>query len=224
MSTFTVHDVEQRSEAWLTLRAGRVCGSMADTMLTKFGRGGKGESVGRRDLRIRLACERLLQRSLDDGYVSFDMRRGIEKERDAIAAYEAATGSVIRRTGYLAHNLLPVGCSLDGHVGDFLATCQIKAPKTATHLEYLRIKKLDDVPVEYVRQMTHELFCVPTAAYADFVSFDDRVPEPIQLVRFRIYREQLDLAAYELELRLFLSEIEKELAKFEDLIAERMAA
>jgi hypothetical protein len=40
-------------------------------------------------------------------------------EADAFAAYEAATGNLARRVGFLAHPELMAGCSPDGEVGNF---------------------------------------------------------------------------------------------------------
>lgn len=177
-------------------------------------RKGQTESVTRRDLKILLACERLTGMPQDDDYQSADMRRGIEKERAAVLAYEAATGLMVRHSGFLRHNDLRIGCSLDGHVGEFTGILEVKAPKSATHLEYLRTK---EVPIDYMRQITHNLF-VSGAQWADFVSFDDRFPRQLQLLVIRVQREHLDLKAYELLLRMFLAEVDREYEAINSLI------
>jgi hypothetical protein len=148
------------------------------------------------------------------------MRRGIEKEAAAVAAYEAATGLIVRPTGFLSHDTLPVGCSLDGHIGDFTGTLELKCPKMATHLDYLRAKT---VPTEYLRQITHHLW-VTGAQWADFVSFDDRFPVPLRLTCVRVQRADVDLHAYELAMRLFLQEIEDECAAIHQLMEQAVAA
>jgi predicted phage-related endonuclease len=147
------------------------------------------------------------------------MRRGVELEADAIRAYEASTGLMVRHTGFLAHDTLPIGCSLDGHVGEFVGLIEVKCPKRATHLEYLRTR---EVPEEYQRQITHNLF-VSGAQWADFVSYDDRFPAPLRLLRLRVRREDVDLEAYELILRVFLADIDRECDAILGLIEQAAA-
>jgi hypothetical protein len=42
------------------------------------------------------------------------------------------------------------------------------------------------------------------------VSFDDRFPEALRLVIVRVYREHVDLKAYELLVRMFLAEVDRD--------------
>lgn len=204
--SFSILACEQRSPEWRQARCGLVTSSRIDDMLANA-RKGSPESVRRRDLRIQLALERLTGVPDDDDYQSADMRRGIAKEAEAVRAYEAATGLMVRHSGFLKYAGLPIGCSLDGHVGDFDGFIEVKAPKRATHWEYLQTR---EIPEEYRRQITHSLF-ITGAQWADFVSFDDRFPRPLHLLRIRVKREDVDLKAYELLLRMFLSEVGREL-------------
>lgn len=203
----TIVTCEQRSPEWYAARCGRLTSSRVDEMLTNP-RKGATESITRRDLRIEIACERLtgFPHDTGNGFRSDEMRRGMEKEPDAIRAYEAATGLIVKHTGFLQHDTLPVGCSLDGHVGDFTGIVEVKCPKMATHYEYLREKA---VPTEYLRQITHHLW-ISGAQWADFVSYDDRFPLALRLLRIRVHRADVDLKAYELAVSLFLAEIDRE--------------
>lgn len=221
MKSFTIIDVPQRSPEWLAARCGRLTGSRIGDMLAQPRRGAT-ESVSRRDLRIQLVLERLTGLSQDvDGFVSKDMQRGIDKEPEAVLAYEALTGNVVHRTGFLAHDTLPVGSSLDGHIGrSFTGVLELKVPKSATHLSYLQSS---NVPDDYIHQATHHLW-ITGAAWADLVSFDDRFPPPLQLVRFRLRREDVNLRAYEMAVRLFLKEVDDQLAQVQDLITAGVAA
>lgn len=205
--SFTVVECEQRSEAWHRVRAGLVTGTCADPMLANPRKGQK-ESVQRRDLRIAKALEIITEQPQEDGFVSREMQRGREKESAALDAYQIATGRLVYTCGFVKHNTLRIGCSPDGYVGDFEGLVSLKCPKSATHLEYLRERT---IPTEYVRQLTHEAF-VTEAQWADFVSFDDRMPEPLQLLVIRVTRDQLALKEYELALRIFLKEIDDEVA------------
>jgi predicted phage-related endonuclease len=208
---FTAIDAPQRSPEWFAARIGRVTGSCADKMLTK----GKGsaESVTKRDLRIRLALERVGGVSLDQGgYVSSEMQRGTELEPVARLAYEAYTGVLeIRQTGFLRVDDLMIGCSLDGDIDDFHTLVSFKCPKSANHMEYARLAD-GEVPKDYAGQIMHELLITGAKEY-HFVSFDDRFTgraEHLQLVVRKFRREQFDLAGYEKALREFLAEVERE--------------
>lgn len=202
---FTVVSAPQRSAEWFTARLGRVTGSCAAAMMAN-GRSKGVESVQRRDLRLRLALERITGQSQDEDYQSRHMLHGVETEPEAFAAYEALTGDIVQRSGFLSHNILMAGCSLDGHVGDFSGILEIKCPKSATHYQYLRGGVL---PVDYQWQVIHNLF-ITNASYCDFVSYDRGFPPELQVFRVRVALEDFDIPAYHLALRLFLSEIEKE--------------
>jgi hypothetical protein len=228
---FSIVECEQKSAEWFAARAGRLTSSEAHVIYMQ-GRTKGSESTTKRDLRIRLALERLNGRSLDDGgYASKDMQRGLDTERSARLAYEAATGTILDTTGFLSHNTLMVGASLDSHIDDFVGVAEFKCPKSATHLDYIRAKDaavvVDDlaraVPTDYLHQITHQLF-VTGAAWADFVSFDDRMPEPGQLLIIRVTRDMVDVGAHELAARLFLSDVEKEIASIAKLIGWAVAA
>lgn len=208
---FTIIDAPQRSAEWFAARAGRVTGSCADKMLSK----GKGsaESVTKRDLRIRLALERIGGVSLDaGGYVSADMQRGIDLEPFARAAYEAHTGVLeVRHTGFLRCDDLMIGCSLDGDIDDFRTLVSFKCPKSYTHMAYARMAE-GEKPEDYVGQMMHELLITGAQEY-HFVSYDDRFQGPAAGLQFvvRTYRrDQFDLAGYEKTLRDFLADVDRE--------------
>lgn len=200
---FTVVDAEQRSPAWFLARLGRLTGSRAADMLATIK---SGEAAARRDLRVQLVCERLTGTLQEDVFVNAAMQRGIDCEPLAFSAYESLTGNVAHRTGFLAHNTLLVGCSLDGHVGDFAGILEVKCPKSATHLGYLRGGK---VPPAYVPQIVHNLW-VTGAAWCDFLSFDDRFPVELQTVLVRHERNEQEIASYALAAGLFLAEVQAE--------------
>ncbi len=167
-----------------------------------------GEAAARRDLRTRLVLERLTGQSQEDGYVNAAMQWGIDHEADAFDAYEAHSGNLTRRTGFLSHTDLWVGCSLDGDVDDFGGILEVKCPKSATHWGYI---KAGLVPANHLPQILHNLW-VTGAAWCDFVSYDPRFPEGLRLFVQRVMRVELDVLAYEKTARTFLAEIDAEFA------------
>ena len=216
MPPFTTFDVEQRSEEWHALRAGLVTGSCAQAILQQRKRG-SGELAIRRDLRHRLVCERLTGRSLDRTFrPSESMEHGIDAEPDAVAAYEVFSGRAVDRIGFIKHNVIKAGCSPDGIVGAFEGALECKCPDSTTHLEYLKAKVL---PEEYFGQVVHTLW-LTGAQWVDFVSFDPRFSGPLRLFVKRVHRAEIDVAAYELALTLFLSEVDAEVEAAAMLAAE----
>jgi hypothetical protein len=199
---FTICDAEQRSPEWFAARAGRATGSNADCV-TAQGKTANAEAVTRRDYRVRLAVERIIGKSQEDDYLSADMRRGIELEPEAILSYEAFTGNLVRRTGFLVMTDHLVGCSLDFDVNDFEGFGELKCPKAAIHIEYIKARR---VPPTYVKQITHN-FWVTGAKWVDFVSYNNEVPEHLQTFVVRAERHEFDIAGYETALLRFLAEV-----------------
>ena len=202
---FTIFDADQRSDEWRLARVGRLTGSRAGEMLATIQ---KGEAAARRDLRTQLVTERLTRQPQDDSYINAVMQRGIDLEPVALAAFEVATGKLVRRTGFLAHTELMAGCSLDGDIDDFREILELKCPKSATHLSYWR---LGAVPLNHKPQILHNLW-ISGAQVANFASYDDRFPEPLQLFLARIERNDFEIAAYERTVRAFLDSVDAEYA------------
>ena len=201
MSAFTIIDADQRSPEWFQARCGRLTGSKADVIFAK-GKGG-GEAVTRRDYKLQLACERLTGAPQDDVYVNSAMQRGIDEEPAALAAYEVQTGNMVRKTGFLAHVIHLAGCSLDGSIDEFTGILELKNPKTATHLSYIR--NPGTLAEAYHWQAQHNLW-VTGAEWCDVVSFDSRLPKMLQL---HIERVKPD-GTYEPAALQFLSEVAAE--------------
>lgn len=211
MTPFTVIDAPQRSPEWFAARLGKLTGSRAGDMMGTLKSGG--EAAPRRDLRLQLVCEKLTNQSAEDVYVNADMRRGAELEPLARAAYEAHTGALVFESGFLVHPTLAAGCSLDGHVGGFAGIVELKVPRAATHLRYLRAGL---VPPEHKWQVVHNLW-ISGARFCDFVSYAPHFPPALQLVVVRVAATDVDLAAYELAVRLFLTEVDREYAAVAEL-------
>lgn len=210
---FVVINVQQRSEPWFAARAGLLTGSVASDMLATLKNGEPAAS--RRDLRTRLALERLTGAPQESCYVNADMQRGIDCEPAARAAYEAATGAIVTETGFVRLTDYMAGCSLDGHLDDFATLVSIKCPKSTTHLRYLREKS---VPSDYVPQMLHECWVTGARRY-EFVSFDDRFPDKLRLLRVVRDVTEDEVAAYEAKALAFLDEVDREYTELAALAA-----
>lgn len=200
---FAIVNADQRSAEWFQARAGRLTGSRAADMLATIK---SGEAAARRDYRMQLVTERLTGQPQEDGFVNAAMQRGIDLEPMAFAAYEAVTGNVAVRTGFLSHTTHLAGCSLDGHVENFAGIVELKCPKSSTHLRYL---KDGGVPKDYLPQVTHNLW-ISGAEWCDFLSYDDRFPSELQVFYVRVLAKDLDMAGYEASALKFLAEVDTE--------------
>ncbi len=211
-----VHDVEQRSAAWLQLRVGLLTGSCADAILAERKKG-TGELKARADLRRRLVCERITGLSQEEPFRASDhMERGEAMEASAFAAYEAETGLGASRVGFISHPVLKSGCSPDGYIGEWEGVLELKCPKSTTHLDY--VLNPSAFRQKYSGQAVHALW-LTGAQWCDLVSFDDRLPSAIEMVRIRINTADVDLVAYERAVMVFLSEVEAEVERVNAITA-----
>ncbi len=214
----TILPCAQRSPAWVQARLGRLTASRAADMLA-VAKGG--EAASRRNLKVQLALERITNQSQAPSFVSAAMRDGIAREGAARDAYEAATGTWLTTTGFVAHDTLPIGCSLDGHLADadgsILGISEIKSPLAATHLEALETGL---VPVAAQKQVLHSLY-VTGAAWADFVSFHPDFPPALQLQIVRVERDDAAIALYARLVAIFLAEVAATVATVRALRAGR---
>lgn len=198
-----VHDCAQRSDVWFALRAGKLTGSVAKDILANGKQGG--EAVKRRDLRYKLVAERLTGRSQEGGYVNADMQWGIDHEAEALSAYEAASGNLVELIGFCELEDVLAGTSPDGFIGE-RGILSLKCPKTATHVSYIR----EGVePTEHAAQNTHELW-LTGRDWVDFVSYDPRLPAPLNLWIFRVTRTTEELELYGAKVAKFLAEVDTE--------------
>lgn len=196
---FTVIEAPQRSPEWFAARLGRVTGSKAACVMM-------GEkTAGRADYMLQLALERITGTPEEGGYVSAEMQRGVDKEPLARMRAEA-DGEFIRETGFISHNTLMIGASLDGDSDDFSRIWEFKAPKSTTHVKYLRSDGALLLQ-EYQYQVTHNLY-VCGAQHAVVGSFDDRMPIGLEWVRRAATAADLPLAEYEKALLKFLAELD----------------
>lgn len=204
MRPFTIIDCPQRSEAWIQARLGCVTSSAANEMLAK--RADKTEAAGRRNLRVRLMLERITGRSQEKDFQSGPMTDGVEREGDALAAYQGHTGNLLSQSGFLRHTSLMAGASLDGHTDDFSLIVEAKSPSAAVHWEYLRSGK---VPTDYLRQVTHQLV-ITGAEACDWFSYQPDFPPGLQIKLVTVKQEDVDLPGYQAELVKFLNEVDVE--------------
>lgn len=212
MSRFQIIECEQRSEAWYAARAGRLTGSVAADMMAKIK---SGEAAARRNLRAKLVLERVTGRSQEGDFVSKDMQRGIDLEAEAFGEFEALSGVILQRCGFLAMGE-DFGCSLDGYIGNFDELASIKCPNDANHMAYWIGGK--QVSKDYVEQCRHELW-VTGAKRHHFLSYNPNFPPKLRVYYITLDAPQLDLGSYEAEAVKFMAEVRDEAEQIMRLVA-----
>jgi len=208
MNRYLVSEHPQRSDQWRIDRAGKATGSRASDILAKIK---SGEAAARRDYRTQLVVERLTGLPSEYGYINADMQHGIDQEPFAIMAYESLTGLIVSESGFMYLPDIDAGCSVDGMIegGGIL---EIKCPKSATHIGYLMAGR---VPPAYVPQLTHNLW-ISGEPFADFVSFDPRLPPHLQLFKVRMERDEVKIKEHEEEVLRFLAEVDELVEKLKE--------
>jgi putative phage-type endonuclease len=165
------------------------------------------ETAARRGYLIQLVTERLTEQQ-QESYNSPAMQRGTDLEPVARMAYESKNGFV-DKTGFHKHPSIEwFGASPDGLVGDD-GLVEIKCPNSTTHVDYILEGK---VPTKYKRQMMAQLACTGRK-WCDFVSFDNRLPEHLQLFVVRFEPKPEEIAKLEEGVIKFLNDVQKEFDK-----------
>lgn len=213
---YTIIDCEQRSEEWFAARLGRLTASVAGDVTAK-GRGSE-ESVKRRDLRFKLALERVNQRPLSDStFQTAAMRRGIELEPEARAVYEAISGRMLQQVGFVASSCGDLGCSCDGvemdDAGRIVHFAEFKCPEWAAHWDYLQTGKIGK---DYEAQIALT-FLVTGAETCDWMSYNPDFPKALQTKLIQINRDawQPLIDAYAAAAKAFMAEVAAKAAEIE---------
>lgn len=203
--------MEQRSEEWYQIKAGKASGSGVKNIRAKVK---SGEAAGRRNYRMKLVMERLLGRPLEDGYSNAYMDRGTEVEPIARAMYENYAEVLVDEVAWVPHPIIEnFGVSPDGLVGtDGLV--EIKCPSMPVHIGYWLDAMDGKVPTDYTDQMLAQLACTGRQ-WCDFVSYDDRVVEDMQLVVVRFQPDRKEIETLEKEVEKFLEEVNQEVEKIQ---------
>ena len=208
-----MEQVEQRSEEWFAARLGKVTASRVADVIAKTK---SGYSTSRDNYMAQLVCERLTGKQ-GESFTNSAMQWGTETEPLARSAYEASTDIMVEELGFVLHpKIEQAGASPDGLVGLF-GMLEIKCPNTATHIEALLT---ETVPTKYITQMQWQMACAQRQ-WCDFVSFDPRIRQDLQLFVKRVEFDASYVAMLEEEVNLFLKELDDKVTKLNNLKAKK---
>ena len=197
--------MDQGSDEWFAIRIGKVTASRVADIIAKTK---SGYSTSRDNYMAQLVCERLTNQK-GESFTNAAMQHGTETEPLARAAYEALKDVLVDEVGFVPHpSIKMAGASPDGLVNDD-GLIEIKCPNTATHIDTLLS---ESVPTKYFTQMQFQMACTGRE-WCDFVSFDNRLPEELQLFVKRVPRDDVYIRLIEAEIVQFLAELDDKINK-----------
>lgn len=195
-------NIEQRSPEWFAARRGKVTASRVYDIVKTIRNGDYAAS--RKNYAAELVMQRLTGQDpepITNEYIEW----GMANEPLARQAYEQRAGTPVIEVGFIDHPALAFsGASPDGLVGDD-GLIEIKCPTPATHQDTLLNETVKE---QYKLQMLWQMACTGRK-WCDFVSFDPRMPENMQLFIKRFERDDAEIKNIELEVELFLDEVAK---------------
>lgn len=209
-------EIIQGSPEWHALRCGKVTASrVADVVArTKSGWGAS---------RVNYAAELIAEQLTGvaaEGFTNAAMQWGTDQEPNARLAYEFMQDVTAEQIAFVTHPRIgDAGASPDGLVGDD-GLVEIKCPNTATHIDTLITQ---EIPAKYITQMMWQMACTGRQ-WCDFVSYDPRLPESMQLFVKRVMRDEAMIDELETAVVVFLdTEVAAKVGALRD-IYEREAA
>jgi len=202
--------MQQGSTEWLQARAGKVTASrVADVVArTKTGWG-----ASRANYMAELISERLTGVPASS-FTNAAMQWGTDTEPQARTAYARHMQIAVEEVGFIDHPLIFMsGASPDGLIVDQPGLVEIKCPNTATHIDTLLLKS---VPGKYLTQIYWQLACTGRQ-WCDFVSYDPRLPENMQLFVQRVDRDSAEIARLEEIVEEFLAEVDAKIMALREI-------
>ncbi len=194
-----VLSMPQGSPEWLAARAGKVTASrISDVMAAKT-------TAAYKNYQAQIVAEILTGQPQESGFTNAAMQWGTDKEPLARAEYEMFCAWDVEEVGLVLHPTIERGASSPDGLVSSDGLVEIKCPNTTTHLQTLIDKKQ---PSKYEYQMLWNMACTGRE-WVDFVSYDPRLPEDLQLFVHRFDRDDKRIEEIEAAVTQFLSEVDE---------------
>lgn len=181
------HDVEQGSDEWKELRAGKPTASCAGRIVTP----GLKVSAASRKYACWLIAESIIG-ACDECDTKF-MQRGTDMEAEAVRYYQWDQEVTVKRIGFITTDDGTFGCSPDGLVGDD-GGLEIKCPGAGGHVENIL-----GMSTSYMPQVQACMW-VTERKWWDLLSFNPRMPRVI----VRVLRDEEYISKLRAALDVFI--------------------
>lgn len=192
-------DIEQGSEAWFALKAGKVGASCFADVLAK------GQGKTRAAYLRRIVAERLLGKPVDT-YRNAHMDRGMEQEPLARMAYEAKTDYELQRVAFIEHDTLAAGCSPDSLIVGKKRGIEIKCVIPTVQIDTIYS---GGYPSEHKAQIQGGMWIAEYEEW-DFVSYSPTMPKHLRTYIFTVKRDESFITKeIEPEVKRFLGDVDR---------------
>ena len=177
---FTYHNVDQNSELWFDMRAGKLTSSKLGIVMANFGKS-FGEPA-KKYAKV-IAVEQIRKAPVASSFSNDHMERGHEQEPLARTLYEQETFSTVDNGGFFCSD--EVGCSPDGLIMDD-GVNEIKCVIANIHYDNVKRQKIDPA---------YNWQCIGNLKFTerdwiDFISYCADYPEGKQLFVHRGRKEE----------------------------------
>ena len=208
-----IDDIDQQTDEWFQMRAGIPTASEFSRIVKPNG----DPSTSRQDYLYELAGERI-RGVKEDGYTSYDMRKGIEMEPEARLCYEYVTGDIVQQVGFIFMDTTRrVGCSPDGMIFDHqldtvypVSGLELRCGKMKTHVKQLLT---EDFPADKFQQIHGSMWVCGFHSW-EFMAYHPGMPE----FRLTVRRDYKFTSALEEEMKMFLDELDEVYNKLKERI------
>jgi len=191
------HDIEQNTDPWLEMRAGKVTGSSIAKVMANDGKA-FGEPAKR--LAVEIALEQIRGTPILSTYTNADMERGHEQEPLARARYEDEYFCTVDNGGFFDN--IDTGCSPDGLVNhpNPVNNGVIEIKCVIPSVQYKRVKS-GTYDSAYRWQLIFNLK-ETGRPWIDYISFCPEFTDNKQLFVTRMYAESQQTAFEKIDARL----------------------
>lgn len=172
-------NVEQNTEEWFSLRAGKLTSSKLGLVMANLGKA-FGEPA--KKYAVNIAIEQITGEPISSDYTNEHMQRGHEQEPLARMLYESETFCEVSNGGFFDGGF--VGCSPDGLVDD-CGVIEIKSVIPSVHFANIKRQSVDPA---YRWQCIGNLK-ETGREWLDFISYCEAFPDTKRLYTFRIKKE-----------------------------------
>ena len=195
-------DIDQNSDSWFDLRAGKLTGSAVSKVMANYG---KAFGAPAQDLATQIAVEQITGNPILSNYTNSHMDRGHEQEPMARAEYERTYFCEVLNGGFFDND--KTGVSVDGRV---LPDGIIEIKSHIPSVHFANIKRNEPNP-DYKWQYYFNLK-ETGADWIDTISFCADFPEGKKLCIYRIWAKDSEEE---------FEQIESRSAKFFELVEEK---
>lgn len=191
-----IHNVEQGSPEWFTVRLGKLTGSDAQAIASN----GKGLET----LIFEKVAERMTGK-MKPQYTNEDMTRGNELEALARNSYELESGLLVKRVGFIELDEF-TGSSPDGLIGED-GMVEIKCKNDALFAKYMYERKIDSAHNWQIQMNLH----ISDREWCDYVIFNENFPKTTIITR--IQRNETEIAKLRAGISVGIAQIKNILSK-----------